>query len=219
MRLEDWEPIYSAILNDFGFSREKDEAAALLLSGLLKDRRNNEVLKEAQELVMGKNVVICGNAPCLANELRAMNENNAEYIAADGAVATLLEEDILPGLIVTDLDGPIQAIREANKLGSIVVVHAHGDNLEALKKYVPLLSNVIGTTQSNPIENVYNFWGFTDGDRCVFLARHFEARKIELIGFDFDDAGVTPRKKKKLIWARRLIELAMSENPVASYHF
>lgn len=212
MRLEDWEPIYSAILNDFGFSREKDEAAALLLSGLLKGRRNNEVLKEAQELVMGKDVVICGNAPCLANELRAKKENDAEYIAADGASAILLEEDILPGLIVTDLDGPIQAIREANELGSIIVVHAHGDNLEALRKYVPLLSDVIGTTQSNPIENVYNFGGFTDGDRCVFLARHFEARKIELIGFDFDDAGVTPRKKKKLIWARRLIELAMSEN-------
>jgi len=219
MRFEDWEPIYLAILDDFGFSRESDEAAALLLSSLLRIRRNDEVLKEVEELVTGRNVVVCGNAPCLANELRAMKKINAEYIAADGAVETILEEDMLPGLIVTDLDGPIQAISEANKLGSIVVVHAHGDNLEALQNYVPILLNVIGTTQSKPIENVYNFGGFTDGDRCVFLAKHFEARKIELIGFDFDDAGVTPRKKKKLIWARRLIELAMSENPAASYHF
>jgi hypothetical protein len=216
MRFEDWEPIYLAILNDFGFSRRRDEVAALLLSSLLRERRNDEVMNEARELVCGNDIVICGNAPCLASELQAMKEINAQYIAADGAVAVLLEEAIYPVLIVTDLDGPIQAIREANKLGSLVVVHAHGDNLEALQNYVPILSKVMGTTQSKPIENVYNFGGFTDGDRCVFLAKHFEARTIELIGFDFDDAGATPRKKRKLIWARRLIELAMPEK--FSYH-
>jgi uncharacterized Rossmann fold enzyme len=219
MRFSDWEPIYLAILNDFGFSREHDEAAALLLSRLLRDRRNDEVMKEARELIRGSNVVICGNAPCLASDLQIMKNVNAEYIAADGAISTLLEEDMLPGLIVTDLDGPMKSIMEANRLGSIVVVHAHGDNLGALQKYVPHLSNVIGTTQSKPVENVYNFGGFTDGDRCVFLAKHFEAGKIDLIGFDFDDAGATPRKKKKLIWARQLIELAMSENPTVSYNF
>ena len=32
---------------------------------------------------------------------------------------------------------------------------------------------------------VHNFGGFTDGDRCVFLANHFKAKKIILLGMDF----------------------------------
>ncbi|HWQ19331.1 MAG TPA: hypothetical protein VN455_06085, partial [Methanotrichaceae archaeon] len=69
----------------------------------------------------------------------------------------------------------------------------------------------LGTCQCRPPEGLFNFGGFTDGDRCVFLARHFGAGSIRLIGFDFSDPGVTPRKSKKLGWARRLIETAMDE--------
>jgi len=36
-----------------------------------------------------------------------------------------------------------------------------------------------------PVENVYNFGGFTDGDRCVFLAEEFSAKEIILIGMEF----------------------------------
>jgi len=75
-----------------------------------------------------------------------------------------------------------------------------------LKKVLPVLNeNVICTTQSKPIHNVFNFGGFTDGDRCVFLATEFGADKIELIGFDFEDEEVSAKKKKKLKWAKRLI--------------
>jgi uncharacterized Rossmann fold enzyme len=35
--------------------------------------------------------------------------------------------------------------------------------------------------------------------------------EINLLGFDFDDMSVTPRKHKKLAWAKRLIELALFE--------
>jgi uncharacterized Rossmann fold enzyme len=31
------------------------------------------------------------------------------------------------------------------------------------------------------------------------------------VGFDFEDQSVTPRKRKKLAWAKRLIEIALSE--------
>ncbi|MEZ5336103.1 MAG: hypothetical protein R2741_13165 [Methanolobus sp.] len=58
-------------------------------------------------------------------------------------------------------------------------------------------------------ENVYNFGGFSDGDRCVYLAKEFGAASITLIGFDFDDLYVNPVKKKKLKWARLLIEKVM----------
>ena len=211
MRLESWEPLYLAILEDFGFSRRRDEEAAELLRELLQGRENS--LLAAEALLSGRRAVICGNAPCLARELENMRDgevDSAVFLAADGATASLLEHGILPAIVVTDLDGPFPAILEANKLGSIVVVHAHGDNLEALKKYVPLLDRVIGTVQCQPPEGLYNFGGFTDGDRAVFLAREMGAASIELVGFDFDDQTVTPRKKKKLAWARKLIYLALS---------
>ena len=211
MRLESWEPQYRAILEDFGFSRSLDEEAAELLRELLQGRENS--LLAAEALLSGRRAVVCGNAPCLSRELEDMRDgevDNAVFLAADGATVSLLEHGILPAIVVTDLDGSFPAILKANKLGSIVVVHAHGDNLEALKRYVPILDRVIGTAQCRPQEGLYNFGGFTDGDRAVFLAREMGAASIELVGFDFEDQSVTPRKKKKLAWAKKLIDLALS---------
>src|SRR5690606_29179019 len=106
-------------------------------------------------------------------------------ISADGATSALLEEDIVPDIIITDLDGNMKDIRCANHEGAFLVVHAHGDNIEKIRKYVPDLNRVMGTTQSNPLNNVYNFGGFTDGDRCLFLAVELGAEYIILGGMDF----------------------------------
>jgi uncharacterized Rossmann fold enzyme len=65
-----------------------------------------------------------------------------------------------------------------------MVVHAHGDNSEKIH-FVKNFKNCIGTTQTKPVGRVHNFGGFTDGDRCVFLANHFKAKKIILLGMDF----------------------------------
>lgn len=211
MRLESWEPQYRAILEDFGFSRSRDEEAAELLRELLQGRENS--LLAAEALLSGRRAVLCGNAPCLSRELEDMRDtemDNAVFLAADGATVSLLDHGILPAIVVTDLDGPFPAILKANQMGCLVVVHAHGDNLEALKRYVPLLDRVIGTAQCRPPEGLYNFGGFTDGDRAVFMAREMGAASIELVGFDFEDQSVTPRKKKKLAWAKKLIDLALS---------
>jgi len=99
----------------------------------------------------------------------------------------------------------------ANDLGAIMVVHAHGDNIDALGEELPRLKRVIGTTQSKPLPNVHNFGGFSDGDRSVFLANEMGAKTITLIGFDFKDKNVTPLKKKKLIWAEKLIDTILGE--------
>jgi hypothetical protein len=132
------------------------------------------------------------------------------FVAADGATAVLLSKGVVPDIVVTDLDGPFDAIRSASLMGTIIVVHAHGDNQDALQRYVPQLERAVGTVQCQPPEGLYNFGGFTDGDRCVFLARALGATSIKLLGFDFDDPGVTPRKQKKLLWAKRLIDLALA---------
>jgi len=214
MRFETWEPLYLEILDDFGFSRERDEEAGRLLFDLLKSGRNpSKILAMASKLVCCQFVVICGNAPTLAGELEEIlhAKGSCIFIAADGATSVLLMVGVFPNIIVTDLDGCMDDILRANQMGSIVVVHAHGDNQDLLRKYVPKLRNVIGTTQTRPPHGLYNFGGFTDGDRCVFFARYLGASAIKLIGFDFDDMSVTPRKHKKLAWAKRLIELALSD--------
>lgn len=217
MRYSDWEPIYEEILKDFGFDRAKDDEAAKVASEIIAyKRRTGEktVKQEVEKLIKGKRVIICGNAPSLERDIREKEKEfdalhfHREYvvIAADGATSVLLRNAIIPDLVCTDLDGIIADIITANRLGAIIVVHAHGDNIEMLKKVLPALNeNVLCTTQSEPLHNVQNFGGFTDGDRCVFLAKEFGARSIELIGFDFEDTQASERKRKKLRWAKRLI--------------
>jgi len=213
MRFEYWEPIYLEILEEFGFSREHDEDAARLLSLLLRSGSDQTISDQEEQsdldaIIRGHDVLVCGNAPCLARELDNISPGDL-MIAADGATTVLLEKGIVPEVIVTDLDGAVPDIIAANRRGSLVVVHAHGDNMAALKEYVPQMSRVIGTTQSRPFDEIYNFGGFTDGDRCVFLARCFGASKIKLAGFDYDDQNVSPMKKMKLRWAKRLVKMAL----------
>ena len=186
-----------------------DEDAAKLLAELLS--ASGDWLSVAEARVRGRCVVVSGNAPTLDRELDECLEKDAVFVAADGATTTLLRRGIIPDIIVTDLDGSFPEILKANREGSIVVVHAHGDNIDALDRYVPQLERVVGTAQCRPPEGLYNFGGFTDGDRCVFLAKELRAASIKLIGFDYEDDSVTPRKRRKLGWAKRLIELALAE--------
>ncbi len=228
MRFEDWEPIYQDILAEFGFSREEDEEAARLLQRLLLGREDLLSPRDLDSKIRGREVLVCGNGPSLPLELKNVLEERPRsatpekpgssevvidelVIAADGATTTLLAAGVLPDLIVTDLDGFLPDILAASERGSMVVVHAHGDNIPALKEYVPRLRRVLGTTQAEPMEGVSNFGGFSDGDRCVFLARSFGAGRIRIIGFDYDDPDVTPVKKKKLKWARMLVAMALED--------
>ncbi|MBU3967664.1 MAG: DUF115 domain-containing protein [Euryarchaeota archaeon] len=202
MEFKDWAPIYEEILMDFGWRKEKDEEAAKLLSRLLAGKsRSISIIKKKIE---GKDVLVCGNALTLSNDLDRITVDKYLVIAADGATSTLLEKGIVPDIVVTDLDGYIPDEIKANRKGALMVVHAHGDNMSRLDN-VRNMRDVIGTTQAEPLENIYNFGGLSDGDRCVFMAHEFGARSITLAGFDFSDEKVTDIKKKKLKWARKLI--------------
>jgi uncharacterized Rossmann fold enzyme len=224
MRFIDWEPIYEAILEEFGFSRDEDEEAARLLQSLLSGREGDISPEDLDSLIRGREVLVCGNGPSLPRDLEVVFErlkrfksddsgsDDLVFIAADGATTQLLAAGVLPDVIVTDLDGFLPDILAASERGSAVVVHAHGDNILALKKYVPRLTGVLGTTQAAPIEGIYNFGGFSDGDRCAFLARRFGAEEIRIIGFDYDDPAVTPIKKMKLRWAKRLVAMALEDD-------
>jgi 2-amino-4-hydroxy-6-hydroxymethyldihydropteridine diphosphokinase len=204
MKYTEWEPQYRAILEDFGWTSEGDEKATALLSAMLPKRA--ESLDRLKELIDGKDVIVCGKAPCLEKDVESVDWwYKYTVIAADGSVTTLLKYGIVPDIVVSDLDGPQEDLLKCDANGSIILAHAHADNVDKVKELVPKLKNVVGTTQSKPLDNVYNFGGFSDGDRCVFLAKEFNASSVKILGFDLDDTNVTPKKLKKLKWARKLL--------------
>jgi uncharacterized Rossmann fold enzyme len=133
-------------------------------------------------------------------------------LSAGIGTALLLDECMVPDLVVTDLDGDVATDLEANERGSVLVVHAHGDNIPALRRFVPSVKGrMVLTTQSTPFGPVRDFGGFTDGDRAVALAAHFGVRNVQLIGFDLrhprPKAGSSLEiKAKKLRWAECLID-------------
>jgi len=216
MKFEEWEPIYKLILEDMHFDRIYDENSARLLSKLLETKARKKIpdcieIESLQKAINGMDVLVCGKAPRLKDDLKNIDFKKYVVIAADGATSVLMNNGITPDIIVTDLDGNMDDEAKANELGAIMVVHAHGDNIDALGYELPRLKKVIGTTQSKPLINVFNFGGFTDGDRSVFIAKEMGAKSITLIGFDFTDENVTPLKKKKLIWAEKLIGMISGE--------
>jgi uncharacterized Rossmann fold enzyme len=227
MNLDIWFSWYKIILDDFGFSLVDDEKSAKILDNLLE---GHHPLKTSNIQIKEK-VIIFGAGPSLKrniNELKKLDLDYFTLIAADGATTALLEEKIIPDIIVTDLDGNMDDIVKANDKGAILVVHAHGNNIDEIKKYVPKLKRILGSTQSIPLENVYNFGGFTDGDRCVFLAIELGAKFIVLAGMDFgkivtkysrpdlkkieDKADLI--KQKKLKYAKMLTEWAAKNENV-----
>jgi uncharacterized Rossmann fold enzyme len=191
----DWEPHYTAILEYFGFEREADEAAARLLAELAGDRDERGFL---EALIRGRSVTVCGNAPCLPEELDLIE---GVVLAADAAAEVLADRGIQPDAVFTDLDGATDIFIDLSGRGTVMVVHAHGDNM-------PLLPGpLVATTQAAPLPHVHNFGGFTDGDRAVFAADALGAASIRIVGFDLADRNVDPVKRGKLFWAGELLRL------------
>ncbi len=208
MDLRKWDIIYQQIVRDFGFDTTKDERSALILSSLLTLKGCcEETQSKLRHIIREREVLVCGKAPTLVGDIKnGKIETRETIIAADGATSVLLAQGVIPHIIVSDLDGSINDLKRANAMCAIMVIHAHGDNIDAIKTHVPLLSSVLGTAQSKPLKNVLNIGGFTDGDRAVFLAKEFGARQVSAIGFDFFDNNVSPTKKKKLQWAKKFLE-------------
>jgi uncharacterized Rossmann fold enzyme len=201
MQFSEWEPCYREILEYFGFDRDKDEEAARLLASLLF----GDNLLSLASLTDGNVVTVCGNAPCLKDELGKVT---GVVFAADAAAEVLDAHGIRPDAIFTDLDGATDLFVRLNREGTIIVIHAHGDNIPLLRHWVPQFAgNVVGTTQAAPLPHIFNFGGFTDGDRAVFAADELGASQIILAGFDLDDKNVDPMKRGKLQWARKLLAL------------
>ena len=203
---EDWEPLYDEIVEDFGFSKTSDENSARLLRVVMM---NSDLITD-DDIVMQKKATVFGASDDLEMDIMTTAPRGT-LIASGSAVGRLRDIDIMPHIVVTDLDGDIMPQIEASKAGAVTFILAHGDNSELIRKYAPeFIGPVILTTHSHPDNILSNYGGFTDGDRAVCIARHFGATDILLLGFDFDKPSVKddrdPRiKKRKLGWAKKII--------------
>lgn len=200
MEFDEWEPVYEAILADFGFERSADERARDVLAEFV------EPFDVTRLDASNATVAIAGGADSLQNELAVADAADAVF-AASTAADTLDDAGISVDLLVTDLDKNPETARSYTESGIPVAAHAHGDNIPFVREHVPTFetSHVLGTTQAAPLDAVYNFGGFTDGDRAAFLADHLGASELVFPGWDFDDTSVDEMKAQKLEWAERLL--------------
>jgi 2-amino-4-hydroxy-6-hydroxymethyldihydropteridine diphosphokinase len=220
MNYDQWAKIYVTICEELHLDTTKDIVAGEcfdhLIASYLKYYITNDTIRT---IIQDKTIFVFGAAPSLDQQVKKnmCTFENQILIAADGATSCLIKYDIIPDIIVTDLDGVIADQLKANEKKSILVIHAHGDNSDVVQKTIPKIKGpYIGTIQTDPTNLCFvkNFGGFTDGDRAVFLADHFHAKKIVLVGFDckkapgfysFQHGKKQNMKRKKLQWCDRLL--------------
>lgn len=217
MTFDNWYKKYQEILNEFNYDRSKEIRSAKILNSLLKKGFRLDLLEKK---IKNKTVFVIGAGPSLDSSMSFIKKfKNFTKIVADGATQALIENKIKIDIVVTDLDGNLEFLKKTAHSNSLMIVHAHGDNINRLP-YAISFKNCLGTTEDKPVGKIKNFGGFTDGDRCVFIANHFGASKIILIGMDFGNQIGKYSKKgiynksikiKKLRKAKSLLEWLASK--------
>ncbi|MCF2165186.1 MULTISPECIES: 6-hydroxymethylpterin diphosphokinase MptE-like protein [Halobacterium] len=200
MEYDDWQPVYDDVCAAFGYEQAADRRARDVLAA------HAEPFDMARLDCTGQTVAIAGGAPTLADE-REVAAAADRVFAASTAVDVLADAGIEVDLMVTDLDKNPETARRLTAQGTPVAVHAHGDNIAAIREHVPTYdtTHVLATTQAAPTGPVVDHGGFTDGDRAAFLADHCGAAALRFPGWAFDDPTVTEEKRRKLAWAARLL--------------
>jgi uncharacterized Rossmann fold enzyme len=226
MDFNEWEGWYKEILETLGFLRDDDEKTAELLDKIL-DEKGCLTIEQFFDEMMGKKdtskFIVVGAGPSIKKHIKYVKENydlnDYLIVSADGATTAMLEDDLVPDIVATDLDGKMEDLLAANSLGSYFVIHAHGNNEELIDNWTTKFDKILGTTQSVPIGHLYNFGGFTDGDRAMFFAIALGCEEMVLAGMDFGttvtkysrpniEGATGPAdeiKTKKLIFAERLL--------------
>ena len=195
-----WDELYNQICKELLIDCKSDYDATKILKGFAI---HQITFLEKLRIFKSENFVIYGPA----GDYVQGKPSGKVAVVADSAIERI--RNFTPDIIVSDMDGNIKKILNFWKKGSLLCIHAHGDNIPALRKFVPQLAgNFIGTCQSSETEGLLNLHGFTDGDRSVKLAQYLEAKTIRLDGFNFTaplpKAG-SREKIKKLKFAEMII--------------
>ncbi len=191
MKWDDWKHYYFDIINQLKIDMEKDVTSTEILVSLLESTDPAPLITTLEQKIRARNVIVCGAGPSLLEHLQIIKSSNdykdAILVAVDGATSAFLELGMTCDIIVTDLDGNHDDIISMVEQGALSVVHAHGDNMDAVKEVVPKLKQVLGSTQVKPRSNVFLWGGFTDGDRACYLVAHYGPKRIILAGMDFGE--------------------------------
>lgn len=231
MEWTEWEPIYLDIVSRLGLNSTMDRQATQLLTELLQSIDPNPLLRILEERLQDKVVVVCGAGPSLKRHVQKLKGRSdfqdLVFVAADGAISLLLEEDCKCDIIVTDLDGNYNDIRTATHNDTLTIVHGHGDNMDKIRDIVPELGAVLGSTQVEPTERAFLWGGFTDGDRACYVVTTYSPKEVILAGMDFGDIvgkwskpsqnrhfSAPERKRIKLEIARELITSLIEESDI-----
>ena len=194
----DWlsfEPHYKRVASDLELNIAKDYEITEKFISLLKHDNShgfNSILEKILHIEKSKGWIF-GAGPSLENDFEIFSKNYMPetdlIVGVDGSSLFLREQGYLPDIIFSDLDGSLDALLDCTSQGSILILHAHGDNFNIVKKFYPEIVkyDFLPTVQTKPFEPfVYNFGGFTDGDRAIsgFL-EWFPSITVLLLGFTF----------------------------------
>lgn len=192
-----WKKEYTKIVRMLDLDNKADYQASTKLEEYLLDlssNRRDSIIRLLKD-ILHYPVVIAGAGPSLETDFNYFYKSNhvdkVRFIAVDGATALFHQKNIVPSIVITDLDGDLASIQWSIVNGSVVLIHAHGDNQIHVEKFFQDHLKIIkqnwvwGTTQCKTDQILFNFGGFTDGDRAIILSFYFQTPLIGLIGFDF----------------------------------
>ena len=212
----------------FGWTYEKDVESASSLREACNHHPDAEqlnwtapqrakTLNQLQEAISNAQTVVLVGAGVHTETMEREWDTNTVFIAADGAVGACLGRvDVL--CVVSDLDGEPH-LSQAAKHGVPLLIHAHGDNIEAWGRCLQQWASTGGvplvlTHQSDEVySDMHNVGGFTDGDRaaCFLAWLGIKNEKIRYVGFTSDHVGPwsgttdPARKLEKLVWMEQIL--------------
>ena len=205
-----WWEFQKEIELQFNFTRRREEVSTHLSSRYFFDHKLIDFLLEGKDLV----IIGAGITPLVDIPRNIL-------LAADGAVKACFERDVVPDLIITDMDGYMSDIKWAYDNGSKIIIHVHGDNMTRFAEYSTVI-NPVCVTSAYPSPFTSCWGGFTDGDRAVMMALALNCNSVKLVGFDFDKVGqysgeYSSQKLEKLKWARKIINACMKRSQKVSF--
>ncbi len=220
---------YNQIAKSLSIDQRLDRISRDILSELMNRHVTTNVLENLSPILFKKIVFIFGAGPSLDSDINGvkilLNKLHPVVVAADGAADALYDSRVKPNVIVTDLDSCSLRRLQLTARDGKVIVHAHGDNYQLIRNILPKLGrNVFGTTQVEPVQNIQNFGGFTDGDRACYVVSHFSPSCVVLGGMDFGsaegrhsknryNASTNPKRSVKMNWGRRSLEFLVEKRP------
>ncbi|MCK5047392.1 MAG: DUF115 domain-containing protein, partial [Candidatus Heimdallarchaeota archaeon] len=141
LRKKDYKQICSMLIID----PKIDLIATHVLHSRLSYLAVRKTFRKLKSTIKHKIVLLFGPGPSLESSIEQLLtlvknfRREVVIVAIDGATKALLKFGIDIDVIITDLDGSIAATRKSLENGSIVVVHAHGDNISKINEITDII--------------------------------------------------------------------------------